>query len=358
MKKIIILALLVAVMSSSLVFAGGVQFDPKKVINDGKPIQIEFWAWEATAEFQAFLDEYTKIHPNVTFTVRREPWNDFWTKLPLALQSGSGPAMFNIHNSQHDNLINYLAPYDINIDELRNDFVGVDAHVINGKVYYIDYGIMTGGIFYNKKMWKEAGLTDADFPKTWEQLRAVAKKLTKVDGKGNIVQAGFDFNKQFDAMWQGLNYQRGELLFKTDQKTANFDNATTAKNAQFLVDLYNVDKVGSKDLGTQAQEDFGQGLSAMVYAWGWFGNFLKNNFPDIEWGYFRVPTFGEAVPFAYDRYNGESTMGVNKGASPEAQAVAQDVIRFYLTNDQIQRASALMYGCVPAKNRWPRMKPS
>ena len=349
MKRAVIFALFAILLSCSYAFAAGVQFDPNKVINDGKPIEIEFWAWQATAEFQAFLDEYTKIHPNVTFVVKQEGWNDYWTKLPLALQSGSGPAMFNIHNSQHDNLINYLAPYNIAVEDLQNDFIGVDAHVIDGKIYYIDYGIMTGGIFYNKKMWQDAGLTDADIPKTWEQLREVAKKLTKTDANGNIIQAGFDFNKQFDAMWQGLNYQRGELLFKDDKKTVNFNNEATAKNVRFLVELYEVDKVGSKDFGTQATDDFGQGMAAMIYNWGWFANSLTANYPDIEWGYFRVPTFEESVPFAYDRYNGESTMGINKNASPEAQAVVQDVIRFYLTNDDIVRASALMYGCVPAK---------
>lgn len=107
------------------------------------------------------------------------PWEDYWTKLPLALKGKNAPAVFNIHNSQHDLLIPYLQPYDIDTEELKADFTSVDPHVIDGNVYYIDSMINTGNIYYNKDLWKEAGLTDADIPKTWDQFREVAKKLTK-----------------------------------------------------------------------------------------------------------------------------------------------------------------------------------
>ena len=89
---------------------------------------------------------------------------------------------FNVHNSYHENLINYMAPLDIPVEDLEQDFNGVNAHVIDGKVYYIDYGMMTGSVYYNKEMWKEAVLTDDDIPKTWDEMIEVAKKLTIKDG--------------------------------------------------------------------------------------------------------------------------------------------------------------------------------
>ena len=71
------------------------------------------------------------------------PWEDYWTKLPLALNSDNGPAIFNVHNSYHENLINYMAPLEIPLADLQADFTGVDAHVIDGNVYYIDYELLT-----------------------------------------------------------------------------------------------------------------------------------------------------------------------------------------------------------------------
>ncbi|WP_416387469.1 extracellular solute-binding protein [Dorea amylophila] len=41
--------------------------------------------------------EYEKIHPNVKINIINNPWDGFWTKLPLALQKGSeGPTLFNV----------------------------------------------------------------------------------------------------------------------------------------------------------------------------------------------------------------------------------------------------------------------
>ncbi|MGX7163866.1 extracellular solute-binding protein [Enterococcus massiliensis] len=326
-----------------------VKFDPNKLVNDGETINIEYWTWNEGDPAITMAKEYEKIYPNVTIKVVNHPWEDYWTKLPLALKGKNGPAVFNIHNSQHDLLIPYLQPYDIDTEELKADFTSVDPHVIDGNVYYIDSMINTGNIYYNKDLWKEAGLTDADIPKTWDQFREVAKKLTKKDGD-KITQAGFNWNGEtYSAIYQGLNYQKGELLFKEDGKVANYDNDTTKENLQFLLDLYNEDQVGSKDFGADSSQSFGNGQSAMVYKWGFYLNELNTNYPDIDFGVFATPTPDESVPMAYDRYNGESTPGINKNQTEEQQAVAQDFLRYCLANDEYSKAGALSLASFPTK---------
>ena len=325
------------------------QFDPNAVINDNKPIEIEFWIWDAAEMFQKLAEQYQAARPNVKVKIVSQQWDDYWTKLPLALKGKTGPAVFSMHNSQHDNLINYMAPYDMPLESLQKDFVGVDAHVIEDNVYYIDYGMMTGTIYYNKDMWAEAGLTDSDIPKTWDEFREAAKKLTKIDASGKITQAGYNFNGDYHTMLMGLNYQYGELFFGEDGKSPNLDNPTTIKTTEFLMDLYNKDKIGSPDFGTDAGESFGQGKSAMVYRWGWYNNSLQTDYPDLKYGVFEMPTPTNEEVFAYDRYNGESTMGINKNASKEQQAAAQDFVKFFLSNDEAMKQFCLKYSVFPTK---------
>lgn len=327
-----------------------VKFDPNKLVNDGEPIEIEFWLWDNNEMFKAMVSEYENIYPNVDIKPVVQPWDDYWTKLPLSLNGKNGPAVFNMHNSQHDNLINYMAPYDISLDELRKDFIGVDGHVIDNNVHYIDYGMMTGSVYYNKALWKEAGLTEKDIPKTWDQFIEVSKKLTKYDESGNVTQAGFNFNGDYYSLITALNYQSGELLFKDDKTTANIENETTIKNTKFLTDLYDKYKVGSKDFGLKSDESFGQGKSAMVSKWGWYNNTIKEKYPDIEYGVFQIPTFSEELPLAIDRYNGESTIGINKNADKDEQAVAQDFVRFFIANDDLIKNFCLNYSVFPSKN--------
>lgn len=329
-------------------FGDAIKYDPSVEINGGKDIAVELWEWGSDELFQEIIDGYTAIHPNVTINLVNNPWEDYWTKLPLALDGENGPAIFNIHNSYHENLINYMAPLEIPLEDLQADFTGVDAHVIDGEVYYIDYGMMTGSVYYNKDMWEAAGLTEADIPKTWDEMREVAKKLTIKEGD-TIIQAGLNFNDDFHQNYLlGLNYQLGENLFEEDGVTPKVNSDAMKQVMQMLVDMYEVDGIGSKDFGEKGADSFGQGQSAMVIQWGHYYNTLQTTWSDINFGVFEIPTF-DGNPYAYNRYNGESTFGVNKNAPEDQQAVAQDFIKYFLANDDAQVAFNLAMSIFPAK---------
>lgn len=329
-------------------FGDTIKYDPTVEINEGNDITLELWEWGSDELFQKAIDGYTAIHPNVTIKLVNNPWEDYWTKLPLALDGENGPAIFNVHNSYHENLINYMAPLEIPLADLQADYTGVDAHVIDGEVYYIDYGMMTGTVYYNKDMWEAAGLTDADIPTTWDEMIEVAKKLTIKEGDA-FVQAGLNFNDAMhDNYLLGVNYQLGENLFQEDGVTPNVNSAAMKQVMQMLVDMYDVHGVGSKDFGEKGADSFGQGMSAMVIQWGHFYNTLNTTWSDINFGVFEIPTF-DGNPYAYNRYNGESTFGVNKNAPADQQAVAQDFIKYFLANDDLQVEFNLAMSTFPAK---------
>ncbi len=324
------------------------KYDPNHLVNDGEPITLEWWLWDGDTIFQKFVDEYTAIHKNVEIKIVKQPWEDYWTKLPLSLKDGDKPAIFNIHNSYHSNIFPYLEPYDIPAEELAADYTGAEAHVIDGKIYYVDFGMMTGVIYYNTDHWKEAGLTDADIPETWDELREVAKKLVKKNGD-TIERAGFNFNSQFNAFSPGLPYQRGQNLFADDQKTPTVASDAMMELIELFTSFYDVDGVGSKDFGTSSGESFGQQQSSMIYSWTHHGGLMAADFPDVNYDTFRTPVHvsGE-TPYAFDRYNGESTLGINKAADEKTKAVAQDFLKFYLTSKEALKAVCLNYHVFPS----------
>ncbi|MGN1192231.1 MAG: extracellular solute-binding protein [Dorea sp.] len=326
-----------------------VTYDPNHLVNDGEPIELDWWLWDAPDLFGSIAEEYEKIHPNVTIHIINNPWDGFWTKLPLALQKGEdGPTLFNVHNSYQHLLLNYMEPYDIDIQDLEADFFTAKSHEIDGKIYYMDFGIMTGAIYYNKDMWAAAGLTEEDIPKTWDEFREVAKKLTIMED-GKMVQAGFNFNGDFENLMQGVPYQYGDTIFDETGTVPRLTQEGQIETAQMFLDFYEKDHVGDKDFGTDAAQSFGQGQSAMVYRWGHFYGYMETNYPDINYGTFEIPTVTED-PFAYDRYNGESTPGINKNATPEQKEVAQDFIRFYLSNQEKQKELCMNYSLFPSNN--------
>lgn len=134
------------------VIGDAVSFDPNKLINDGKPIDLEYWTWVENDPVISMAKEYEKIYPNVKIKTVVQPWDDMWKKIPLALKGKDGPSVFNVHNSQHSILFPYMAPYEIKSEDLKTDFTNVDSHIIDGKIYYIDTAVNTGNIYYNKAL--------------------------------------------------------------------------------------------------------------------------------------------------------------------------------------------------------------
>lgn len=322
-------------------------YDPNTLVNDGQPVTLDWWVWFYDEGFQGVADAYHEIHPNVTINVVNQPWNDYWTKLPLELQGNKGPALFNIHNSQEENILPYAEPYDIPVDDLVADYTGAGSHVKDGQVRYIDLGLMSGAIYYNTDMWEAAGLTDADIPEDWDSFREVAKKLTVRDGN-TLRQAGFNFNSTGNAFQGGLAYQLGQNLFDEAGTEATIDNEANLEVIQRFLDIYE-DGSGDPNFGTDSDQAFGQGLSAMTYNWGHYVGTLARDYPEINYGTFQtpVPVAGE-TPYAFDRYNGEATFGINANAPDEQKAAAQDFLRFFLTDEEFLTQICLDFGIYPA----------
>ena len=88
-----------------------------------------------------------------------------------------------------------LEDYGINADGYAPG--PVSAATYDGKLYGLQPGANTLAIFYNKDVLSKAGVKP---PKTWDELKASAKKLT--DGK----QYGFAFNAtaDYEGAWQFL----------------------------------------------------------------------------------------------------------------------------------------------------------
>ena len=115
------------------VMGENVTYDPNHLVNNGDPISIDWWVWASEDMFRSIAEAYEEIHPNVTINVINNPWDGFFTKLPLALQrEEEGPTLFNVHNSYENLLLNYMEPYDIDTEELTADYPSASTHLLYG----------------------------------------------------------------------------------------------------------------------------------------------------------------------------------------------------------------------------------
>ncbi|MBR5260931.1 MAG: extracellular solute-binding protein [Oscillospiraceae bacterium] len=335
---------------SDQAFGGAIKYDPTLPVNNGEEITIDYWLWTSDAVWQAVMDEYMAIHPNVHINIINNPWDDYFVKLPVALSGKDGPAMFNMHPSYTDLIINSMAPYDIPLADMQADYSGVDSHIVDGKVHFLDIGYMTGSIFYNADYWAEAGLTDEDIPATWDEFFELAKKLTVKDETGKIVRAGWNCQGYVNSNYiMGLNYQLGQYLFEDDMVTPDINNEANVKIMNMLLDAYNCGEISTLDFTDEALVSFVTGQTAMISSWGWLNDYIPANVPGFNFGVFEIPVFDVDNYHAYNRTNAECTFGINANAPADQQAVAQDIVRFFLANDEAMINVDLAYSCFPSK---------
>ncbi|UEL28627.1 extracellular solute-binding protein [Pseudarthrobacter sp. L1SW] len=211
--------------------------------------------------------------------------SDLPQQLSQGFASGKPADVFYV---SADQLANYagngsLEPYG---DDLANkgDFYPAltEAFTYDGKLYCAPKDFSTLGLVINQDLWKQAGLTEADVPKTWEQLAAAAAKLTQ----GGTV--GLAFGPEYQRVG-AFFAQAGGGLVKDGQAVANSEENVAALG--FVKKMMN-DGVAkfSSDLGAGwGGEAFGKGQAAMVIEGNWIQGALDKDYPAVNYQVAELP---------------------------------------------------------------------
>jgi len=138
-----------------------------------------------------------------------------------------------------------------------------------GKIWSVPFQRSTGVLYYNKELFKKAGLDTEKPPKTWDEMVDYAKKLTKRDANGNVTQWGIEIPSTTAPFWLfgGMAIQNGVNLMNQDGNETYFDDPKVIEALQWWVDMTKVDKVmpqGLIEWGTLRQ-DFLEQKAAMIW---------------------------------------------------------------------------------------------
>ncbi|SEG91838.1 multiple sugar transport system substrate-binding protein [Nonomuraea solani] len=157
----------------------------------------------------------------------------------------------------------------------------VKAGTYEGKLYGLAPSVNTLVIFYNKDLFKAAGLSSP--PKTWDELRAYAKKLTR-QGRYGFAMSNVN---TYEGSWQFLPFMWGNGGSEQD-----ITGPETAQALRLVLDLQNDGSI-SKSSINWSQDDvidqFIAGKAAMVVNGPWQIPALEKR-KDVKWAAFPVPT--------------------------------------------------------------------
>lgn len=287
-------------------------------------VHLKMWSYQTNfqQELEKRIKQYESQNPNVEIE-QIMVTTDYWQKLLAAAAARKVPDIAYFHNQRISAFKDALEPFPEDLfplQTMRKEYFAFDeACLIDGKWYFFPEGMMDGYIYYNKKMLKAAGISDklASGMWTWDEARAIARKLTQRDAGGNIRVAGLAMKGggAADPLWADIFYQMGGQWYSNDGKSVLWDTPPGQKATRLIWQLINEDKVDSQGFMNWT-EAFPTGRAAMVPTRGWFGGNLDKNFPEMEFGVFPNPVPSKDTK-VLGRNNYECGFAVMK-AAPEA----------------------------------------
>ena len=328
MKKVLLVMGLVLMMSV-VMFAGSVAAASEEAE------EITVWIPGDEVEYSFFynmFEEYEKMNENVKFKIEQQPWGDYWTKLPLELQSGRGPELFMTHTAYSDVLLPNSKELPFEVSELEEDFNNPGIFLgENGRPVFIPLVYYGAVMYYNVDHWEEAGLTEEDIPATWDELEEVAQKLTVYDGD-KVVRAGFDYSTWYTMA--DLIYQQGQGL--VDENGETTINSEAGVNVLERIKKWEDDlRISDFTLGNGSPEDsFLRYQSSIIYGHAWMANWFASTDEELNFKAFPIPVWSEDAP-VITRADMELTFGISKNVSDKQYEVLVDFTEFVLNNDQI-----------------------
>ncbi len=237
---------------------------------------------------QKIVDQYNAANPNVNVTLSQVP--DYDTKLQVSLAGGSPPDVFYVDSFKFLDLVNAGALDNGNAKiQDQGDFVPnlKAAFTKDGQFYCPPKDFSTLALEYNTELFDKAGLAYPTADWTWEDLEAVAAKLTdKAAGVyGMVITPDM-------ARWLAFLYQAGGSVYNADATQMTINSPEAKQAMEFYVGLIQKGYAAQpSDVSTGwPGEAFGQGKAAMVVEGNWIMSYLKDQFPNLKFGVAELPS--------------------------------------------------------------------
>ena len=223
----------------------------------------------------------------------------------------------------------------------------------DGNLLSMPFNVSTAVLFYNKDVFKKAGLNADKPPATWPELIDAAKKIRTT----NSANCGFTTTwlawiqlEQFGARHNvGLGTQgngRGGL----DAELNFASNPAFVKQVQTLVDMQKDKSFDYKGRSNDASASFQNGECAMItQSSGAYGGYIRD--AKFDWGVASLPYWPDAKDAPYATTVGGASLWVFN-APNRSDAEFKGVAKFleYLKSTPVMSDWAKITGFLPATN--------
>ena len=203
---------------------------------------LTYTIWDKNQEpgMQSIIDAFEDKNSDIKVKLEITPWDQYWTKLEAAATGGAMPDVFWMHANEirkyagGDMLMNLTDMIDdseiVDMSKFPKDLV--DIYSLDGENYAMPKDIDTIGLWYNKTLFDEAGVSYPDESWTWDDLLDASNKLT--DSEKGIY--GYAANMNSQEGYYNYIFQNGGSVIRevNGKKVSGFDMPETQEAIQMV----------------------------------------------------------------------------------------------------------------------------
>jgi len=244
------------------------------------------------AVYDAAIARFNQSYPNVKVVDNFTPittWTEYVNKLVAAQAAGQAPDVINIAleglrlgvSKEMFGSINHYLESDPAGAALAADIdpTLMKSLAVDGEQYLMPSTWNQMLIYYNTKMFKDAGIARPADNWTWDDFNTIAKKLTTGTGSSKVYGFGLP---NFNFGLTPWLYSNGTSQLNSDWTASNLTDAKVAASYQYAADLVKNGQAPAPK-GADPYQLFPAGKVAMTGAGHWVvGGFLKAGFKDWD----------------------------------------------------------------------------
>jgi raffinose/stachyose/melibiose transport system substrate-binding protein len=321
---------------------------------DGEEVTIAWWHNSNTGDGKTYYDQvaadFEKDNPGVTVEVSAMQHEDMVTKLSAAMQAGDMPDVY-MERGGGELRDHVAAGLTKDISEAAGETIAklggtVAGYQVEGKTYALPFSVGVVGFWYNKALFKEAGITET--PTTWEQTYEAIDKLKAAKIEPISVGAGDGWPAAHYWYYFAVRECSQDVLTEA-LSSLEFSDPCFVRAGESLEELLGAEPFNKGFLSTVAQKGatsasglLATGKVAMELQGHWEPGVMQGITDelgeagigeDLAWFSFPATATGEGDPAA--QMGGGDAWAVSQDAPDVAVDFAQ-----YLLSDEVQKGFA------------------
>src|SRR5690625_4297445 len=172
--KILLFSLLILLVLAACDDKGG----NSKSNGNNDSVTLTFFSWDGEDKMKPLLEGFKEAHPEIEIEFSHAPpIEGYISNLQTRLLSDSAADVFIMAAENRNDLIDGDYVLDLTEEPFMEKIsdANKEAYSSDGKVYAMSVSSWGGGIFYNKKLFDEAGIDPN--PDTWDEFIEIGKEL-------------------------------------------------------------------------------------------------------------------------------------------------------------------------------------